>query len=153
MKKITKYKSNDGKVFDSKKECLEYELLCDQVDQVISQLDHPKSFSCNDFENGEGYIQHDPIIFLKVKKELLQLMAQKIDHHWISKAIESIGTDRVHPSLIGRLLSDYGISPFNRYWYRIQATDSQFREWGQIYFANNPDKGKNFCINRKEATQ
>jgi hypothetical protein len=38
MKKITKYEALDGKVFNTEKECLEYEKIIEKVDAIMKPL-------------------------------------------------------------------------------------------------------------------
>jgi hypothetical protein len=59
---------------------------------------------------------------------------------------QTIDNETVHSSYVGRLLGDYGIRPLENAWYRFSCVDKQYREWGQPYFATNPDKGTNVCV-------
>jgi len=153
MGKITKYKAIDGKEFNSESDCQDYEILIDQVNQIMSQIEDCKKYDEGlGFSNGEGYVQHKPETFLKVKREILELVKTKIDHHWIQQTIDAIGTDDVHPSWVGRILGDYNFDPIYKAWYRISCTDNKYREWGQGYFAANPEKGKQIELNRKESS-
>ena len=148
MEVITQYKAKDGKIFNTEQKCLNHEKLIDQVNLVLSKLDNPEDHKKEvDFDNGKGYIQHDPATFLEVKKELLGLISQKIDHHIIKKAYETYGTDEVHYSWVSRILGDYGYTPLTNAWYRMNCTDSKFREWGQPYYAVHPEEGNQVQLN------
>lgn len=143
MKAITKFKAVDGKEFNSENECLDYENLIKKVDNIMKALPPlPKDDGCN-FSNGSGFVQHDKTILRKVKINLLEEMKKHIDHKWIQ---ETIDNDEVHPSYVSRLIDDYGISPLNKAWYRFMCIDKLNREWGQPYFAANPDKAKQVCV-------
>lgn len=142
MKIITKYKAIDGVEFDDQAECVNYEILIRDVDNVMSLLNPIPDDT--DFYSGKGYVQQDEKIFKRVKDNLLLLIYKKIKHDWIVKSLN--GYD-IHHSYISRLLSDYGINPFINAWCRISCTDSQHREWGQPYYASNPERGENIKLN------
>lgn len=143
MKAITKFKAVDGKEFNSENECLDYENLIKKVNNIMKALPPlPKDEGCR-FSNGEGFVQHDKTILRKVQINLLEEMKKHIDHKWIQ---ETIDNENVHPSYVGRLIDDYGISPLNKAWYRFMCIDKLGREWGQPYFATNPDKAKQVCV-------
>jgi hypothetical protein len=142
METITKFKAIDGKEFTSEIECLKYELLIKRVDEIMALLPKiPKDDGCN-FANGGGYIQHEKTTLRNAQIQLLEICKEYIDHKWIQQTID----ETVHSSYVGRLLGDYGIRPLENAWYRFSCVDKQYREWGQLYFATNPDKGTNVCV-------
>lgn len=136
MKQISKYEACDGTEFDTEKECIAYEELMASVDSIMSKLPAKPNDDGSRFSNGEGYIQHDKTILRQVKIQLLELMKKIVDHKWIQDTIED---ENVHPSYVGRLIGEYG-GPLNSAWYRFQCIDKQYREWGQPFFASNPEK-------------
>jgi hypothetical protein len=148
MKAITKYQANDGAEFKTAEECEKHEVLVARIDEIMSQLPPtPKDDGCR-FANGHGYIQHDPLTFIKVRNELLDLGAEQFSDGFSYKswfAETKAGTR--HNSWVGRLLDDNGVRPLSRAWYRIMATDELAREWGQIYYALNPGKGEEIQLN------
>lgn len=131
---IIKYRAIDGKEFENQGKCQNYEDLIDAVNKIMSRLKPRPVNDNNNFENGVGCIQHDPLILSATKKELLELMKLYINHHWIQQTIDD---DNVHTSYISRLLSDYGIRPFEQAWYRFTCIDRDNIEWGQPFFANH----------------
>ena len=135
METIQKFKAIDGVEFTDKQECIKYELLIDRVNSIMNTL--PKHPDICDFSNGSGYLQHDKTTLRNAKVSLLTICKEYIDHKWIQQTIDD---DTVHPSWVGRLLGDYGIRPLERAWSRFQCIDSKYREWGQPYFASNPEK-------------
>jgi hypothetical protein len=142
MKKIQKYQAEDGREFFDKKECEDYEVLCAKTIVIMSQLpSKPDDEYCR-FSNGHGFIQHDEAVVAKVKNELLDLIGTKIEHKWI----EQSRSGSAHPSYVGRLLDDYGIRPLSTAWSRLYCIDKYFREWGQPYYAINPDEGEQFDV-------
>jgi len=142
METIQKFKAIDGKEFKSKEDCLEHELLIERVDSIMSVLTETPDDT--DFGNGEGFIQHDHSILGIAKIKILEICKEYIDHKWIQ---ETIDDENIHPSYVGRLIDDYYIGPLNSAWHRFMCIDKDSREWGQPYFANNPDDGKQVCIN------
>ena len=144
MQSITKFKAIDGKEFDSENECLDYENLINNVSSIMNELfPLPNNDNCS-FLNGNGFIQHDKQILRKVKINLLEEITKHIKHEWIQQTIDD---ENVHPSFVGRLIGDVGITPLIKAWDRFMCIDKVGREWGQPYFASNPDKGKQICIN------
>ena len=143
MKAIMKYQASDDCEFNTEKQCAEYELLIVNIANIMSAL--PSRPIDSSFSNGDmGYIQHDKTTLRLVQVELLELMKEHIDHDWIQQTIDD---ETVHPSYVGRLLSDYGISPLDKAWHRFHCIDNLSREWGQPYYAMNPDKAKQTQIN------
>jgi len=141
METITKFKAIDGKEFTDKNECIKYESLIERVNNVMSAL--PKNPDGCDFANGSGFIQHDKQVLRQTQVKILELCKEYIDHKWIQQSIDDI---TVHPSWVARLLGDYGIRPLENAWNRFQCVDSQGREWGQPYYAANPEKASQVQI-------
>ncbi|MBK7362633.1 MAG: hypothetical protein IPJ01_10095 [Micavibrio sp.] len=132
MKKITKYEAIDGKVFNTEKECLEYEKIIEKVDVIMKPFDkRPKG---TNFTNGGGYLQHDTNEVNKAKKQITELGND------IFKCNADFG-------FIGRYFDDSGYDCLYSAWGRLSNTDSKGREWGQGYFAVNPEKGKQIQLN------
>ena len=143
MEQITKFKAIDGKEFTSETKCLKYELLIKRVDEIMALLPPiPKDDNCN-YGNGGGYVKHDKAKLRNAQIQLLEICKEYIDHKWIQQTIDD---ETVHSSYVGRLLDDYGIRPLNDAWFRFSCVDNQYREWGQPYFAINPDKGTDLCV-------
>lgn len=144
MEVITKYKAIDGKEFNTDLECLDHELLIKKVDEIMSPLHPiPKDDGCV-FANGGGYIQHDKKILILVRRSLLELCKTYVDHKWIQQTIDD---ESVDASWVSRLLGDYGINPLYMAWNRFSCIDKNQREWGQPYYANNPEKAKQIQLN------
>ena len=147
MKILTRtvYKAVDGAEFDNKEECIKYEELIKAVNSIMSKLPpKPKDDTCS-FSNGEGYIQHSDINFNKVRLELLELMRLHIKSDWIQQNIDD---STIHSSWIGCLLDENReVEPIRRAWFRISCTDSKYREWGQGYYAEHPEKGNHIKLN------
>ena len=71
MKTITKYRAYDGREFMVKKHCELYEKHELEVERIMLQL--PERPDSHVFLSGDGYIQHDGDILLKVRQELLAI--------------------------------------------------------------------------------
>ena len=146
MKKIIKWKSIDGKEFYSKVECSEYEVLINLVKKVIEPLGSKPEITGCGFENGKGYLQHTREKIEKVTRDLLRLIENEIDHELIKQTIEN--PIEKHISWAASLVSGYSkFDPVSKGLYRLQCVDEYFREWGQPYFALNPEKGEQVKLN------
>lgn len=142
MEKIIKYKTIDGEEFENKEDGENHESLIDRVGNLMSLL--PKTPN-TDFFNGEGFIQHDRKNLIRVRRNLLEICKEYIDHNWIHQTIDN---ETVDPSWVARLLGDYNIRPLCKAWNRFYCIDNKYREWGQPYFALNPEEGINKCLNK-----
>ena len=137
MKKVIKFKAVDGREFRSEKECLDYESLIAEVKTIMQALKPtPKDDGCN-FANGYSFVQQKKGMVKLTRLNLLNVIKRYIDHKWI---IQSMEDDTVHPSWVGRLVDESDLRPLSDAWYRISNIDKEYREWGQPYFANNPEK-------------
>jgi len=135
MKQITKWQADDGTEFTDEIVCLDYELLCGKVTKIMSAFPVPPE-GCV-FANGGGYLQLSEEVVTTVRNQILDLIATKIDHHWVEESRDP----RIHTSWVARLVGDYNIRPLSAAWERLSCIDNQWREWGQPYYANNPDEG------------
>ncbi len=147
MKKITviKFVAYDGAQFANEKNCAEYENLCFAVDAIMSRFPpRPDTKDCS-FDNGEGSIQHEASTFNAVRLALLNLVQKHIKSNWVQLSIED---PTMHPSWVGRLLDeDREVEPLRKAWLRISCIDKMYREWGQGYYAEHPEKGTFIQLN------
>jgi hypothetical protein len=142
MKEVLRYQANDGKLFDTKGKCIDHDDKLTEVSKIISQLED-KPDSC-DFSNGSGYIQQYEDVFLKVRKELLELAKKDTDHKWLQQSIDDITVDL---SWGGRIIGECCIDALYRAWSRLSCIDKQFREWGQPYYSTHPEEATNKRLN------
>lgn len=141
MEQITKFRAVDGSEFDKESDCVSYEALIVEVETIMRKLDPiPEMDGCN-FSNGYGFVQQTRAAFLIVKLELLLIAKRYTEFHWIQQTVDD---DTVHLSYAGRIIDECCPRPVNRAWYRLMCIDKQFREWGQPYYANNPEKAPYF---------
>lgn len=139
MQAIQKFKADDGAEFNTETACLEYEALCAEVAEIMSTLPaRPDGDGCR-FSNGEGYLRHDVAILERARVSILKIGQRFIsDPPWLQQTIDN--PDGCHPSWAGRLIDEACPRPVNRAWYRFSCIDKHGREWGQPYYANNPEK-------------
>jgi hypothetical protein len=145
MQTIIKYKANTGEEFSDQASCERHEALCAEIDALVSRLPPKQKGNGCDFENGSGYIQHEKAVFQEVRTGLLRIGKRLHPHKWIDQALADT-TEDIHPSWVGRLFDDAS-SPLSSAWHRFLCTDKQLREWGQPFYANNPDKAKQVKLN------
>lgn len=116
MKAVIVYESNDGHQFQSDAECIEYEALKTVLQHTEAMLRKAIEGNLNFSGGVETYLSAE--------------LAAKY---------------RECPrGIVGRFLSDGGGPKYDaicRLWNRRYAIDDQGREWGQPFFAFNPDKG------------
>ena len=139
MKKVERYESRDGVLWESEDKAEKHEAFLDEID-VIKQLlpPLPKDEGCH-FANGHGYIQHTRESFNAYKVAILQLggeICYAPMKEWANEpdSVANMG-------IAGRYFDD-GNHHLYRLWHRVMCTDGNYREWGQPYFALNPDKGE-----------
>lgn len=147
MEIITKYRAVDGKEFSNENECLKYELLIKRVDEIMSTLPPipEPNYETTSFTNGGGYLQHKSDDLRKAKIALLGICKEYSDHKWIQETIDN--EQSMSCSFVARILGELGIYPLIEAWNRFSSVDNEYREWGQPYFANNPEKGEQRKLN------
>ena len=134
MELIIKFKAKDGVEFSNESDCLAYEDQCGDIDAIIAIL--PEKPDTCDFSNGGGYVQHSMENFMKARNAYLEYVKIYTDHDYIQQTIDK-GLD-VHPSWVARI-SEFFPGYVAKKWHRFQCVDDQLREWGQPYYANNPE--------------
>lgn len=138
MQAIQKFLAEDGAEFNTEAACVEHEALCAEVAEIMATLPkRPSDDRCR-FSNGEGYLQHTEAQFLAARAALLRIGNRLYPHKWFDQALTDL---TVHASWCGRLIDETS-RPLARAWQRVMCTDSKLREWGQPYYANNPDKAE-----------
>lgn len=133
MKRVQKFRADDGAEFDTEAACLEHEALCAEIDGVMATLPRPPADDGCRFTNGHGYIQHTPERFWPARDALLRIGNRLSPHKWFE---QSLADREIHPSWCGRLIDETS-RPLSRAWYRVMCVDKDLREWGQPYYANN----------------
>ena len=145
MKTLTKYQAEDGLEFTEAAECRKHEANLEEVKIIMSQL--PVRPDGCDFDNGGGFIQHDKDVLIAVRARFCEFAKRYTDDKWLQQTID-LGLD-AHPSYVGRLIDDCAPNSIGKHWHRFMCIDSQFREWGQPYYANHPEKGEQKMMGMK----
>lgn len=143
MRKIQKWCAKDGAEFFEEEQCRSYERHCRAVKEAMEPMGK-RPPGCS-FSNGSGYLQHTKEEFIAVRRKLLEIAKEFTDHRWIQDSIDKGLT--VHPSYAGRIISECTTIPLDRAWSRIMCVDKNFREWGQPYYAENPNEAKQIRLN------
>lgn len=150
MNKIIKYVSDDGIEFNSESKCRQYEFMVNEVNWIEGHLDDKPNTS--DYGNGCGYIQHNKETVIETMKLLLLVIKRFIPDH---KPVDEIITEVIirgkfvnpRTTIVTRLIDEMCPKVIQNVWFRFYCMDDQFREWGQPYFAMNPDKGESIQLN------
>lgn len=108
-----------------------------------------------DFSNGHGYVQHNKDVVNSVTYDLIEFAYDEGycgDEKFLSRVKEFVEQDKFRQnSIIGRYLDG---TPFYKHWYRLMCIDSLGREYGQPFFAINPDEiEKDECLNKHLRTE
>lgn len=132
MQEITKWRTEDGKVFDTPEEAQAHETLVGRVKEITAALGERN----RSILNGQGYVQHDPKIVRKVRKSFYQLALEQ-------QGFDKAEADEHIPNeyLIGRYLNDSNSYLYD-VWCRLQCIDTLGREFDQPYYALHPEKAK-----------
>lgn len=128
---FTKYRSSDGKLWDSEEAAIKRDALCDEIAVAMMPLG-------NQPDLGHGkWIQHTREDLFQARRNLWEIVK---DHYGRSypKWLEA-NADDVHPfSVVGRVLSDCG-GPLDDAWGRLRRCNFEnCREYDQAYYAMNP---------------
>lgn len=149
MKTITKYKAEDGTEFSELKCCALYESQCLAISAALGLLRPvPEDWNLN-FANGGGYIPQRKPDVLAAYREVLEVARQVVGSDVVQKTLDA--GEFLPKSIIGRYLDDSGHRAIYRAWHRFMNLDDQWREWGQGYFAANPNKGKQIDLSKHSA--
>lgn len=139
MKKITKYQSDDGTVWDTVEEAAKRDSLLAGLKKALSPIGerHP------DVDSGIGWWQHRPEDVLRAKQQFLELcQAQGLTYPaFFAPADQALRNDKV-----GRILSDTG-GPLNKAWCRFICIDNSGREHQQQWFVWHGPIASQVCLN------
>lgn len=145
MNEITQYKADDGSIWAKSEDAAKRDAEHAKMETVMRPLgaryDDPRN--C-DYQNGDGYVQHDPDTVRRVKTALIELSRPLLPTGWAerqTKPLVEIGAD-----WFNRFIDDSG--PVSRAWSRLNTIDGQGREWGQPYYATHPHEANCFEIVR-----
>jgi hypothetical protein len=135
MKAVTKFKSDNGRLFDTEEEARKSDALFAAQNEVSKLLLQAVDRSC-DFSNGGGFIQHSKQDIDAFTAGIRNLIVMEFGDKG-----ETLRAFDVQPNgFVGRYLDDSGSNTY-RLWCRLRNIDSELREWGQGYYALNPTQG------------
>ena len=140
MEVVTKYRANDGSEWASADEAIAREQQILMVNEAMRPLgERPDDEGCR-FSNGEGFRRHSLARVRQAKAALIALTRPHVSA-WMDGQEKGYGRDMmdVHPSWFLRML-DGASRPLERAWGRLSCIDDEGREWGQPYFASNPQE-------------
>lgn len=141
MEKLIKFSANDGRLFDSEIECLNYEKFLFDVQSTMDLL--KKRPDNNKFSNGEGYIQQNKETIEAAMIKIVELSGLDKMREWNDFYKDPFNCRN---GIIGRYISESCYPVLSMAWYRFQCMDFRFREWGQPYFASHINETKCFEI-------
>lgn len=145
MKVINKYVSNDNIEFSNEVDCRDHELNYLIAYNIINKLEPiPENDGCS-FANGNGYIQQDLNNVIDCRNEFLEFVKRYTNFRWVQ---ETIDNPNVNLSWVTRAISDSSC-PYTIYgmWSRFTCIDKEGKEWGQSFYALNPDQCKQIKLN------
>ena len=131
MKEVIKFEAFNGKIFDSKSECLQYENLLNEIKKAMGYLkpcgSHPG------FNDGECYIQQNKTNIVKAMHKIVELSGIEKSPEFINDAFNC------RFGIIGRIICDSDNIPLWNAWQRFMCIDHLGREWVQPYYAKHPN--------------
>lgn len=108
---------------------------------IMSKLIDISEIESTEFTSGNGYVQHNKDVVNEVTESLIRLAYHNGycgDEKFIIDVVKYIENDNFRQdSIIGRYLDG---TQFYKHWYRLMCIDYNGREFGQPFFAINPDK-------------
>jgi hypothetical protein len=143
MKFLAKAIADDGTEFLDADKCIAYESLCKKIDKIMALL-VPIPDSC-EFANGSGYIQQDPLTVDAARLAIVKYANDIFPHKWFEHELSGQKADS---SWCGRLISDMSEKCLYKAWQRFMCMSSDYREYGQPYFASHQSEAKDVCLNQ-----
>ncbi len=145
MKVISKYISNDNIEFSNEVDCREHELNYIIASNIVNKLEPiPENDGCS-FGNGHGYIQQDNNNVIKYRNEFLEFIKRYTTFKWVQETIDNPNS---HLSWVTRAIGDSNCPhTIYRMWSRFTCIDNEGREWGQPFYATNPNQAEQIKLN------
>jgi len=134
MKRIIQFVACDGSKFNSESDCVKHENKIHEIKKIMSTLNQITS-EC-DFLNGGGYVMQDIPTVEKAMVRIAEMAGIEKKPEFINNPFSC------RFGIIGRIIDDSGDSDLWRAWGRFMNMDYIGREWGQRYYAQNPEQGR-----------
>lgn len=130
MRTVTIYEADDGSRWDQESDAACRDELVAKVKEIMAPLgERHAEPGDSDYENGSGYVQHDPDVVASIRPRFSEL--------WMATYGDDVA-DRPNLMWAAR--------------YRLSCIDVYGREWGQPYYANHPHQAKSLhLIERRES--
>jgi hypothetical protein len=129
MKPVTAYKSFNGVLFDTEKECADYESHCYALSKIIDQI--PRFKRDEDFLLGKRYHQHDPESFSSIRDQFFEYMYEKYNNPIFKSAVGQTILP-VNRTIYRHFLSARRDDPSLVAWSYFECVDNEYREWSTI---------------------
>lgn len=143
VSEVTRYTTADGRQFTSREAAEQYAAQAEHIQAVMSLL--PPAPDSTNYANGDGYIQHRELDVRQVWNTLLRLAGEYLgEHKWYTQSLD-FGADS---SWAGRLIGESDHKALWKAWFRMTCLNrNTMREYGQPFFAANPDKAPTNRLN------
>ena len=137
-KAITQFEADDGSIHETMESAMEHDRRLVELAAVMAPMPPVNDPGCV-FRNGGGYKDWPIHVVRQVRNGIMRLT--KAWAPWIFRDGSGKMVD-VHPSYIGRALSDSDTSPglYSHYMRLFFDIDEAGREYGQQYYRNNPSE-------------
>ena len=97
METVQQFKAIDGKLFKSENDCIKYEKVLHETEDIMVNFGKkPKDDGCK-FANGGGYIQHNKEYVENARQNLLKLskktlnIKEDISFYWLGRYLDDSG--------------------------------------------------------------
>jgi hypothetical protein len=134
MKIISIYEAVDGARFEKADDCMAHEHWLQLAKAIRASLwGEAIMENSSKFRNGRTFIQHTKDAFEKYRSEVSDYIKSRYpaDHESFCHRGDGLGA-------FGRMIDDSKDNVTNKLLSVLNRTDSQYREWGQLYYRNNP---------------
>jgi hypothetical protein len=132
---VTYYKAFDGQLFETAKECADYETHCKALANIINKLPDFDRES-DGWVNGKVYYQHDPETIEGIFSEFCKYIVSKYGDFTLSEPLNKTTIEDMRCQL-----SQHDNPSFLalRYFNNI---DDQYRQWYHKWYVNKPYDAK-----------
>lgn len=135
IKKVVVYEASDGTRFDCRKDAEAWESLCLGIVVATRPLgDRPSSPA---FRGGFGCVVHAVATVGEVRDALMPFTVAAFPR-WFAANRHPETFTQVSTEAMAWLTQQHAL--LGPAWYRLVCIDATGREWGQPYFAKNPDR-------------
>lgn len=127
MKKVTRYQSDDGFLFETEETALNRDILLDEASVALLHLESPPG-SC------DGFVQQKGSSVLLCRETAVELSEKECPSPiWRNQLPEKIDA-----LAVSRYLDSTSVAM--KLWSRLTCIDEAYREWSQPFFVFNPEK-------------